>query len=379
MIAYGTTSSYLTAESGEDALMGLTANDGTNAEWSFGSESTGNDFVWNVSSTQPMNLDASGNLTILGTLTSSGASSFGDLTCDDLLVNSNSTFTGTIDANGVSTMTNITMVPGSPIAAQIFTAASTADFNAAMTATSITTDAGSTFTANGGVDLNAATTATNINMDTGSTLAANILTASGAVDFDALATVTNMTAVSGATWAAQIFSAAGAADFNAAMTATSITTDAGSTFTANGGADFNAAVTCTNLSADSGATVTLANLASLDLNTSAINVNAVTTSGTMAGGLAMSGEATIDGKYAITGGDATTALMVQKAEITATVDVETNSFAVAFGAVPTVICTYTEDPGDVRPIYVQNVTATNFEAVVASGKNFGYIAAGTRP
>jgi len=91
-------------------------------------------------------------------------------------------------------------------------------------------------------------------------------------------------------------------------------------------------------------------------------------------------EVTVDGKYAVTGGDATTGLMVQKAAITATAQtLQTNSFAVAFGAAPTVVCTYTEDPGDVRPIFVTTVTASNFIASVTADKNFAYVAVGTRP
>jgi cytoskeletal protein CcmA (bactofilin family) len=379
-IAYGTTMSSLTAESGQDALMGLTANDSTNAEWTFGSESTGNDFVWNVSSTQPMNLDASGNLTLLGTLTSVGGSTFGDLTCDDLTVNSNAVVTGTTDLNAAVTSTNITMDTGSTLAAAILTIATSGDFNGAVTATNITTDAGSTLTANGLVDLNAATTATNITMDTGSTLAANIFTAGGAADFNAAMTATSITTDAGSTLTAN-----GLVDLNAATTATNITMDAGSTlaaniFTAGGAADFNAAVTCTNLTADAGATVTLANLGSLNLSSSAVNVNGATTSGTMAGGLAMSGETTIDSRYAAVGPNVTAGIMVLSTNITSTSDtIQTNSFETAFAAPPVVVCTYTENPGAAEAPWVQNVTTTNFECTVVADKNFGYIAAGLRP
>jgi hypothetical protein len=91
-------------------------------------------------------------------------------------------------------------------------------------------------------------------------------------------------------------------------------------------------------------------------------------------------EVTSDGKYAVTGGDATTGLMVQKAACTAgTNATETISFAVAFGAAPIVTCTYTEDPGDVRPIFVTSVTASNFVANITADKNYGYIAVGSRP
>ena len=97
-------------------------------------------------------------------------------------------------------------------------------------------------------------------------------------------------------------------------------------------------------------------------------------------GISTPGEATVDGKYAIVGGDASTGLMLQKAAITSSgATIQTNSFAVAFGAAPIVVCTYTEDPGSAEAPYVQSVTATNFECVVVADKNFGYIAVGTRP
>lgn len=103
----------------------------------------------------------------------------------------------------------------------------------------------------------------------------------------------------------------------------------------------------------------------------------VTTSGTLDTG---TGEAKVDGKYAIVGGDATTGLMVQKATITATsAAVQTNTFAVAFGAAPVVVATYTEDPGDVRPIYVTSVSASAVVFTITADKNYSYIAVGTRP
>lgn len=91
-------------------------------------------------------------------------------------------------------------------------------------------------------------------------------------------------------------------------------------------------------------------------------------------------EVTVDGKYAVTGGDATTGLMMLATSITATaIGPQTNSFAVTFGAAPIVTCTYTEDPGDVQPLYVSSVTASNFVCTVTADKNFAYVAVGTRP
>ena len=109
----------------------------------------------------------------------------------------------------------------------------------------------------------------------------------------------------------------------------------------------------------------------LDLDASGATVTALSTG---------TGEATIDGKYAVVGGDASTGLMIQKGAITSTATgPQTNSFATVFGAAPTVVCTYTEDPGDVQPLYVTGVTESNFICTVTADKNFAYIAVGARP
>ena len=111
----------------------------------------------------------------------------------------------------------------------------------------------------------------------------------------------------------------------------------------------------------------------------AVNIGS-SAAGVMAMTLPAGMEANVDGKYAVTGGDATTGLMIQKADVTAgTNATETITFAVEFGAAPTVTCTYTENPGDVRPIFVTSVTATNFVANITADMNYGYIAVGTRP
>ena len=88
----------------------------------------------------------------------------------------------------------------------------------------------------------------------------------------------------------------------------------------------------------------------------------------------------MDGKYAVTGGDATTGLMVQAVAVTAgTGTTETITFAVVFGATPIVVCTYAEDQGDVRSVFVTSVTPTNFVANITASKDYNYIAVGTRP
>ena len=88
----------------------------------------------------------------------------------------------------------------------------------------------------------------------------------------------------------------------------------------------------------------------------------------------------IDGKYAVVGGDATTGLMVQAVSVTGTTNTApTITFAVAFGAAPVIVCTYTQDQGDVRSVFVTAETASNFVANVTASKDFNYIAIGTRP
>jgi hypothetical protein len=92
------------------------------------------------------------------------------------------------------------------------------------------------------------------------------------------------------------------------------------------------------------------------------------------------GEATVDGKYAVVGGDATTGLMVQRKAITASAAaLQTNAFDVAFGAAPIVVASYTEDPGDVRPLWVVSTSATNVIISVTADKNYAYVAVGARP
>ena len=111
------------------------------------------------------------------------------------------------------------------------------------------------------------------------------------------------------------------------------------------------------------------------------SLNALAVGGTLTNGLAVTGgELSNDGKATVVGGDNTTGLMVQAASVTATSStVQTNTFAVAFGAVPVVTTTYTEDPGDVRSLFLGTITASNFLCTVTSSKNYAYIAVGTRP
>jgi len=69
--------------------------------------------------------------------------------------------------------------------------------------------------------------------------------------------------------------------------------------------------------------------------------------------------------------------LVQSAAVTSTAStLQTNTFATAFAAAPIVTCTYTEDPGDVRPIYIVSTSASGFVCTVTADKNFAYTAVG---
>jgi hypothetical protein len=88
-------------------------------------------------------------------------------------------------------------------------------------------------------------------------------------------------------------------------------------------------------------------------------------------------EASVDGKWAVVGPDATTGQMILGADVTATGTTMTNSFATTFGAAPKVVCTYTE--AATTNIYLGTVTASNFISFHESSKNYNYIAIGQRP
>ena len=101
--------------------------------------------------------------------------------------------------------------------------------------------------------------------------------------------------------------------------------------------------------------------------------------GTLPAGV-VSAEFTIDGKYAAVGPNATAGLMLQTTNVTMhTGTVWTQTWQVVFGAAPVVTATYTEDPGDVRPIFVGSVTPSNCLVTVAADKNFALLAVGVRP
>ena len=58
--------------------------------------------------------------------------------------------------------------------------------------------------------------------------------------------------------------------------------------------------------------------------------------------------------------------------------VYTGTYATAFsaGTTPIVVATYTEDPGDVQPLYVTTDTNVGFTVTVTADKNFNWIAIG---
>jgi len=101
---------------------------------------------------------------------------------------------------------------------------------------------------------------------------------------------------------------------------------------------------------------------------------------TVEGAYSFTSDVAVDSKYVIVGGDASTGLMALSASITAPNQaLVTNAFAVTFNAAPIVTATYTEDPGDVRPIFVSAVTASNVVFGITADKNYTYQAIGARP
>mgnify|MGYP003144502540 CR=1 FL=1 len=94
------------------------------------------------------------------------------------------------------------------------------------------------------------------------------------------------------------------------------------------------------------------------------------------------GDIAIDGKYAITSGDATTALMVQHAAVvSSSLTIQTNTYAVTYanGVVPTFVAMYTEDPVGTNGPYATTVQSNLAIVVVEASKNYSYIVVGTRP
>ena len=108
------------------------------------------------------------------------------------------------------------------------------------------------------------------------------------------------------------------------------------------------------------------------VNTSMLNVDS--------SGIIVAGHLTSVDKHAVVGPDEGDGLMVLTGSVTATsASAQTNVFAVAFGAAPVVTATYTEDPGDVQPLYITGITTTNMVVNITADTDYSYIAVGTRP
>jgi hypothetical protein len=117
-----------------------------------------------------------------------------------------------------------------------------------------------------------------------------------------------------------------------------------------------------------------------DTTVSTLDASGLTIVGNVAGTTLSGNEATIDGKYGVVGGDASTGLMVQAASITSTSStLQTNAFAVAFGAAPVVTVSYTEDPGSAEAPWIVSVASNQVVVTTVADKNYSYIAVGARP
>ena len=97
-------------------------------------------------------------------------------------------------------------------------------------------------------------------------------------------------------------------------------------------------------------------------------------------GTATVGEPKEDGKMGVVGTDAVTGMMVDFQDITATAaTLQTNAFTTAFETAPVVTAVYTEDPGDVKPIFVVSVSTTAVVLSITADKDYNLIAVGRRP
>ena len=88
------------------------------------------------------------------------------------------------------------------------------------------------------------------------------------------------------------------------------------------------------------------------------------------------GEVTADGKYAVTGSDASTGLMIQTGSSTGNVTI---TFSPVFGGTPRVVGNYSEDAGADAVIEFTSTTATSTVCINTAAKTFDWIAIGARP
>lgn len=90
----------------------------------------------------------------------------------------------------------------------------------------------------------------------------------------------------------------------------------------------------------------------------------------------------IGGKAAVVATNAATELMVQTFNVTMHAGtIWTQNLPVVYdnGVVPTVVAAYTEDPGDVRPLYVSASASNQVQVTVTADKNFNIVVVGTIP
>lgn len=373
---------------GDDAVLILDADEGDdNADtWTMTSTASGNSITLKNHTTTCLTVDTSGNVTAAGTLTGVGASSVSNLTVSGTLgVTGVATFTAesvhnagidadylTVDAGagvdckaagalkvGVATATSVDV----GVAGTMTTVKGTLNVDQAVTFDT-------TLAVAGAADLNAASTATNITMDTGSTLAAAALTVASTADFNAAVTATNVTMDAGAKL----------------IGTTSLTLGSGTeTVSINSSSwDISTAGEVSGMGAIGAASITLTGDANLNGNLVGDNNTVVTGISNVT--LVAGAELSLDGKYPVVGGDATTGLMVLKG--TFTNKTATVSFATVFGGTPVVICGWNEDLSAAgvltnTAITAVSGTASNFvpktALAAADYTNCYYIAVGTRP
>jgi len=115
-------------------------------------------------------------------------------------------------------------------------------------------------------------------------------------------------------------------------------------------------------------------VASLDMSTGAFSVDGAVTGSSFAS----TGAKT----PVVTGSGSGTNTLIQAGVVTMHAGtIYTNTFPTAFdsGTVPIVTATYTEDPGDVRPIFMTSTASNTVLINVTASKNFAWTAIGMNP
>ena len=86
----------------------------------------------------------------------------------------------------------------------------------------------------------------------------------------------------------------------------------------------------------------------------------------------------VDGRSAVVTTNASQLMLAASLVTMHAGTVYTGTFSTVFSTNPVMTVSYTEDPGDVRPLYVTTLTASNFTVTATADKNFNWIAVGSK-